>query len=145
MAEGSENRQGSLAWIAPVLWAGVIFAFSLTADPGSGVDPWFVRLASPVLHAGEFMVFAVLLAAVPTRQRPALWVIGLGLGLLVALADEFLIQAMMPQRVSDVWDIVADIAGLSVGLFIAPHVKRLWPHVRYGALLIFFISMLRFL
>jgi len=128
--------------VAPILWIGIIFGFSLTVDPSGGIDPWFVKLVSPLVHATEFLLLAVLLSAIRTKWFS--WKTVLAIGLLIAFMDEFLIQAMTPERVSDLWDVAADAFGLLVGVALAPHVRRLTPLIEWGSVLIAGLILFRF-
>lgn len=96
-----------------------------------------------MVHATEFLLLGVLLSAIHTRR--VTWKVVLLIGLLIAFLDEFLIQAMMPERVSDLWDVAADAFGLLIGVALARHVRRLVPLIEWGGVLIAVLIVFRFL
>jgi VanZ family protein len=100
----------------------VAVAYALSLDPGTprpgvpGVDK--------LLHVVEYGILGVLLArsvggAPRFRQRVALVAVGLALG----IGDE-LIQSTVPGRTAGIPDALADVAGATIGVAIAPRVFR---------------------
>ena len=140
MAERSERGRRLLSQLAPILWIGVIFGFSLSSDPGGDLPEWLTVIASPVAHFLEFFVLGVLLfigrSEGSDRQRFFI------AGMAIAIADEWL-QSFVPGRVTDVLDVVVDGFGLWVGILLAPRVLRLRALLNYGVFVAFFLSALR--
>lgn len=109
------------AWGPAVAWAAVIFAAS--SRPSVGVD-----LGSGLDKVAHFAAFAVLGLALG-RGREASgwpWAAALALGLLYAATDE-LHQALVPGRVPDAADWVADALGTAAGLFCFHRWRRRRP------------------
>ncbi len=103
-----------------VAWMGVIFAFSaqetLPKPPGIGMEITSV--------AGHFTVYAVLAGltwwvlggfALTSRKRV---LIAFGVAILYGITDEWH-QSFVPGRTPDIWDLVVDAIGATIGIAFA--------------------------
>ncbi len=99
--------------LAVVAYVAMMFSLSSWQNPPGGPS---VPHLDKVVHAVEYAVLAILLSwAMPPRMRGT-WKLAvvMVLGLLIGAADE-LYQRRVPGRESSVYDLVADMAGLSLG------------------------------
>ena len=138
MAEGGHRRPYTKI-VTPILWIGVIVSFSLTPDPTGGLTGPIAQALSPVAHAAEFFVLGLLLRWIGAK-RP-LWLLTMA-GVLAAFVDEG-VQSAVPGRTPDVNDVLADVLGFLLGLWVARHAKRTMPVVRVGVFIAFVISAVR--
>ncbi len=106
------NRR-HLAWIATVLWAGLIFAGS--SIPASDLRGPEVPYLDKLVHATEYAVLGALVL-VALGQRRAL-ILAVGLAALYGASDE-LHQTLVPGRDSSVYDWLADAIGATLGALI---------------------------
>jgi len=133
------RHQRLSATITPVLWVGVIVAFSLTPDPAAGLPGIIGTAGSVAAHAGEFLVLGMLIARThPWHHRAYPFL----MGFVIALTDE-LIQSQVPGRDASVSDVLTDLVGVALGLAAAPHVWRLLPPLRTAVAFAFLLSVLR--
>ena len=101
-----------LAWIAVVLWAGLIFGLSSIPDLGTGLGTWDLVLRK-IAHFGEYAVLGLLLAWATRREAVAAV-----LGVLYAAGDE-VHQNFVSGRHAAVRDVVIDAAGVLTGVLAA--------------------------
>ena len=108
----------------PALWAAVILVLTSWPSPsipisGLGLDK--------VAHLGMYLVLGVLVGrALPARSgRSALIAAAIVLALFAAL-DEWH-QILVPGRTASVWDWVADVLGILLGLLISHLLLSLAP------------------
>ncbi|MDR5699386.1 VanZ family protein [Agromyces aerolatus] len=113
------NRARLALWVAFgfAIVVQLVVLYVPSAPSGPGI-PGFDKL----VHAGIFLVPAVLGVLAGAR------VVWLAAVLAVhAFASEALQHLLLPERAGDVWDVVADLAGLALGLAIglgAQHLAR---------------------
>jgi VanZ family protein len=112
-------------WIPPIAWAAVIL--TLTSIPASDLAPvgaFAFPGADKLVHVGMYGVLGALLAravGVPPSPR-TLGRLLLGV-LLFAAVDEWH-QRFIPGRSADVLDLVADLAGATLGVAAAARFLR---------------------
>ena len=99
-------------WLPVLAYVAVIFA--LSAQPYLQSPLHFLN-GDKIMHAGEYLVLGLLLVralrATLRVSRPLFAaMITIGLVLVVGASDEFF-QSFVPGRQSDVFDVLADLAG----------------------------------
>ncbi|HEX8953645.1 MAG TPA: VanZ family protein [Polyangia bacterium] len=96
-------------WLPVVLFAALIFVGS--SIPGNAINPR-LTIHDKVVHAGEYAVFAFLLArAIGARG----WWLAIVVGALYGVSDEFH-QTFTPMRSgNDLGDMTADLVGSAIG------------------------------
>lgn len=104
-------RRGWVGWIPAAIWAAVLFFVSsqpsLDVDLSGGLDK--------VAHFFAYLVMGILLAV---GHGAPLRVVRLILyGSFYGFLDEFH-QSFVPNRMSDIRDLVADVAGVTVGVLL---------------------------
>jgi VanZ family protein len=102
-------------WLPVLAYMGAIYYLSSVSD----LD-WTRRFPDALLHGAEFFVLGVLVAralngGLLTPLPPAGYLWTFVLSAHYALLDE-LHQALVPQRVSSVLDLLADLAGIDLAL-----------------------------
>lgn len=118
MFGSARERGGVLAWTFLVALLGVQFAaLYLPTAPG---PPLFTG-SDKIVHAGLFGAPAMLSVALGLRPRVA--VAGL---VLHAPVSELIQHAVLPGRSGDPWDLLADLAGILLGVVVAQAVRRRW-------------------
>lgn len=115
-------------WAAAVAAAGYTLAlFTLSAQPlgpGSLDFPWRFTHDDKLVHAALYSVLGGLLRI--ARGRRSLAALG---GSAVGAIDEWWVQASIPERHADPFDVAADAAGALIGALIAHR----WLHQRRRA------------
>lgn len=99
-----------------VLWtAAILIALGW---PSSGLPTLQIEGIDKVVHFGLFFVFALVwMVALPLRPGPRTWTVLL-VGILFAIGTE-VYQGILPtDRSPDVWDVVADVFGLCMGIML---------------------------
>jgi VanZ family protein len=103
-------RAPVLAWVPAATWAAFLFFLSsresLPVDLATGLDK--------VAHFGAYLVLGFLLSVAVTRAGLPL-ALAVFLGFAYGLLDE-VHQSMVPGRIADVGDWVADAAGTVAGV-----------------------------
>lgn len=113
-----------LWWAAALGWAGLI-AVLLLLPPGPGSSGWFdFAGADKLLHAGSFLLLALLLERA-TRSTPA----ALALASLYGAVTE-LLQLGAPGRSADLFDWLADTGGAALALAAVSFLRRSRAAVR---------------
>jgi VanZ family protein len=109
--EPVDRRRRRWALLAAALWVAGLFALSSMPLGGDSLDFWW-RFAhdDKVVHAGLYAVLGALLRL--GSGRGAVAVTGSGL---VGVLDEWLVQARVPGRHPDPFDLLADVAGAALG------------------------------
>jgi VanZ family protein len=103
-------------WLPLVVWSGLIFFLSTQPDFPSPETDWLADLLGNSAHVVLFAVLAVLWARVlGQRPRAVLW--ACILTAVYALSDE-IHQWFVPGRVADVRDLILDLAGALLGLWV---------------------------
>ena len=100
--------------------AGIVVIFAFSSLPQSTLTSWNPGLASAWGHLLEFGLLGWLWARwqqVAGGSGLTSWVGGLGLVLLIAVADEAY-QAVVPGRQSDVLDVMVDLLGFGAGALV---------------------------
>lgn len=115
-----------LATWLPVLAYVALIAF-VSSQPNLH-PPVSFTFSDKLAHVAEYFVLGVLLwrALVASAPDASLRSIGfgtIGLGVLIAIGDEFL-QSFIPGRVSGAADVVADAIGVIVARFVYPRFTR---------------------
>ena len=107
-------------WIPVVFY--VAFIFWLSSAPRAA--PPFLRWrgADKLSHLAEYAPLGILLLRAFARtfyfpSRRSLWILVFLAGLAIGGSDEFY-QAFVPTRTSSLWDLSADLIGVSVGQMI---------------------------
>jgi VanZ family protein len=104
----------ALGYSALIVW---LSAQSNLKPPDIGVE-WNDK----VLHAAEYFIFSILWCFALLYSRPQalrmnrVWALVAGAALF-AVSDE-LHQAFVPGRQADVFDLLADLCGISMGVFV---------------------------
>jgi VanZ family protein len=100
----------ALVWTAAILIA--------LGWPASGLPSIQIEHVDKIVHFGLFFVFAFLwMIALPLRPGPRTWVV-LITGVLFAIGTE-LYQGIIPSdRSASLWDVVADVFGLCMGIML---------------------------
>ncbi len=101
------------AWVAALLWAGLLFWQSSSTDAG-GLMVHLPAGSDKVAHALAYFVLGGF-ASLATGSRPA----GALLAVLFGISDE-IHQSFVPGRFPDLWDLVADAVGALAGAWLAP-------------------------
>ena len=115
----SNRGQGGLlfAWLPAVLYMGLIWALSSLRLTGVPIDlvPFRDKGAHFLEYAGLALLVAhAVLRTWPAHRWPRLYLAAVWIAAGWGLADE-LHQAFVPGRSADVRDLLADLAGASVG------------------------------
>ncbi len=103
-----------------LVWMGVIFI--LSSQPRFAFVPlaWQSELMSVAAHVTEYLILAVLLwmavVRVP-RFRERVVVVVLGMACLYAVSDE-VHQFFVPGRVTDLRDLLVDVFGVALGVWL---------------------------
>ena len=114
-----------LAGLAAVGWT--LFLWSLSAQPfdGGSLDfPWRFPGDDKLVHAALYAVLGGLLRLAGVRLPLAVLLAGS-----VGLVDEFVVQARVPERHADPWDVLADVVGGTLGAVVGAW----WRTRRRGA------------
>jgi VanZ family protein len=98
-------------WALVVAWAGLIFGLSSISDLGTGLGTWDLVLRK-IAHAAEFAVLGYLLHRAVRREGLAL-----ALGIAYAVSDE-LHQHFVPGRQGSPLDVLIDVVGVAVGVYV---------------------------
>lgn len=111
-------------WLPVLAYMGVIYLFSSTSDLR-----WARRVPDALLHGTEFLVLAVLVAralngGLLTPMPPGGYLWTFVLSAHYALLDE-LHQALVPERVASVLDLLADVAGIDLALALVFVLQRI--------------------
>jgi VanZ family protein len=104
-----------LRWLPVVLWIAVILGLSSIPNLGSAPAPF--PGVDKLVHMSEFAILGFLLARALRIQRRPVWKIVLRVslcGVLIGGADEWY-QLHVPGRMSDLYDVVADVLGTTLG------------------------------
>ncbi|MGB2874923.1 MAG: VanZ family protein [Gaiellaceae bacterium] len=109
-------------WGPPLLWAGVIFAFSSIPSLSTGLGVWDTILRKGA-HVTEYAILGLLLLRALGREMPALL-----LGVAYAATDE-LHQHFVRGRHASPFDVAIDGFGVSVGLLVLQLTRR-WTRLR---------------
>ena len=114
------HRRRRWALLAAALWVGGLFALSSMPLGGGTLDFWW-RFAhdDKVVHAGLYAVLGALLRL--GSGRTAVAVAGGGLA---GVLDEWLVQARVPGRHPDPLDLLADVAGATLGALAVVALER---------------------
>ena len=113
-------RKNPLIIYGPTLFYMMVI-FVLSSIPKLKPPDLGLRPMDKVAHALEYAVLGVLLfRSASFRYEPGLrfFIILSCIGILYGISDE-IHQAFVPHRVSSVWDVAADTAGIILGLLIA--------------------------
>ena len=108
------NPQATLIrWLPPIIWAGIIFAFS--SLPQFNVSQFILWdfLAKKAAHLSEYAILFVLIF----RAYRGKWAPSYFLLALFALSDEFH-QKFVPGRTATLLDIGFDLTGASIASYI---------------------------
>ncbi len=110
-----------------IVWAGVLFA--LSSIPGRDIPTIEFSYSDKIVHCGIYGVLGALCfraLRLTTRLRvvPAILVVPL-IVLAYGISDE-VHQMFVPQRSSEVLDVVADVVGGALGAILASR----WPGLR---------------
>ncbi len=104
--------------MASLAWAAGLFAASSSSDAG-GLLAALPTGSDKVIHAGAYAVLAALLT-VALGRRP---VAAIAAATLYGLTDE-LHQALVPGRTPDPLDLLADLAGATLGGLAVAYLRR---------------------
>jgi len=104
-------------WLAVLVWAAVIFAFSSVPSLGTGLGTWDTILRK-CAHMAEFAVLAVLLLRACGSVR---WAFALAVA--YAATDE-LHQVFVRGRHGSPVDVAIDAVGIAIGLAVYRRVRR---------------------
>lgn len=108
---------GALGWLGAVAWA--VFLYLQSASPTAGSFlAFFPPGADKVAHAGAYGVLGALLTV--ATGRPWLAVL---IAAAFGVSDEFH-QSFVPQRAADVYDVVADTVGATIGAAFVAFLSR---------------------
>jgi len=114
-----------LKYLWPALLWALIILF-LSAHPQMGIaKPWWVLQPDKIAHAGAYALLAFLLHYVFAR---AYWPILIGT--LYGILIEFMQQAFFYGRQLDVLDMLANLVGCCLGVWVFPHLAGLLPFAR---------------
>ena len=114
-------RVPTAVWCLPAIaYAALIFALSSTTlPPGAEPLPGLFRL-DKLLHIAEYGILGMLVAMAASHLAPNFrWghLASLLAGIGYAASDEFH-QTLVPGRRGDVWDFLADVLGVALGVLI---------------------------
>ncbi len=120
MVSLTHNRR--LAWLALVLWMGLIFFLSSRPDLPKAAEPWLELLSKKTAHFLAYATLAVLahhaLRLTWPQWTPRRHVLAaLVIAVLYACSDEFH-QSFVPNRNAALTDVMIDTLGASVGLLL---------------------------
>jgi VanZ family protein len=101
-------------WLPVAVWMGLIFYLSAQPDLPQPHTGWAALVISSMAHAFVFGMLALLWARALGERRHVL-LLALALTMFYALSDEFH-QAFVPGRYPDLWDLVCDGLGATLGL-----------------------------
>lgn len=122
MRDWLRSRPWIHAWLPVVLWMGWIFLLSAQGNLPQVAVGWADLIASCGTHVFLFGVLAILwLRALWGRPHAA--IVALLLTALYALSDEFH-QAFVPGRDASSLDLICDLAGAGLGLWVYARFKR---------------------
>ena len=116
------GRSPLLTWLAVVVWAGVIFAFSSVPSLSTELGTWDTILRK-LAHLAEYAILGALLDR--ALRRPQL-VVAVALAGLYAVTDE-VHQLFVEGRHGSPLDVAIDALGALLGVL-------LWRRVRRGTL-----------
>ena len=116
------GRSPLLTWLAVVVWAGVIFAFSSVPSLSTELGTWDTILRK-LAHLAEYAILGALLDR--ALRRPQL-VVAVALAGLYAVTDE-VHQLFVEGRHGSPLDVAIDTLGALLGVL-------LWRRVRRGTL-----------
>jgi VanZ family protein len=105
------------AWLPVAAWAALIFGLSSIPGLGTDLGTWDTILRKGA-HVVEYTVFGLLLFRALGNEAAAF-----GLGLLYSATDE-IHQRFVPGRHGSPRDVGFDAAGLLLGVFLLPRIKR---------------------
>lgn len=115
------------AWVPVIAWAAVLFG--LSSIPGHEIPTFEFSYSDKVAHCGIYGVMGALCfraLRLTTRLRVVTAILVVPLIVLAyGISDEFH-QMFVPQRSSDVLDVVADVIGGGLGAIFASR----WPGLR---------------
>ena len=100
-------------WLPPLVWMGLIFAFSAQPDLPQAPGPWLDTLVKKVSHALSYGLLAWLYGRAlsrSTRTSAAVRVLSAGLAVAYALTDEYH-QSFVPGRHGRWLDVAIDGVG----------------------------------
>lgn len=106
-----------LAWLAVLVWCGIVFWLSSIPSLGTGLGFWDLVIRKAA-HMAEYAVLMILLL----RTRIPVWA-ALALGLLYSISDEWH-QTHVEGREGRPRDVAFDAIGLALGLVVARSVAR---------------------
>ncbi len=111
-----------LKYLLPALLWALLILF-LSAHPQMGVaKPWWVIQPDKFAHAGAYALLAFLLQyGFKQAYVPVI------LGTIYGVIIEFLQQAFFYGRQLDVFDMLANLIGCLIGVWIFPHFSQLLP------------------
>jgi VanZ family protein len=114
------------AWLPVIAWAAVLFG--LSSIPGHEIPTIEFSYGDKIVHCGIYGVLGALCfraLRLTTRLRvvPAILVVPL-IVLTYGISDEFH-QMFVPQRSSEVLDVVADVVGGALGAIVASRLPGL--------------------
>ena len=114
----------AVSWTLFVLWAAAVWTVSSRSDPASDLD-WAWAVPDKVAHGVEFAIGGFLGRAafltIPIRTSPS--AAALLACSLWGFADE-IHQGFVPSRVTDPWDLAADVTGVAIGVAIHVLIAR---------------------
>ncbi len=110
-------------WLPVVLYAGLITFMSSLSSTGVEVPSFFFGLEDKVIHAIEYGIFGILwyrayVYAAGRTMASYATILAIISSALFGMTDE-VHQYFVPLRHADVWDLVADTIGATIGV-------RLW-------------------
>jgi VanZ family protein len=111
------TRAALFAWLAVLVWAAVIFAFSAVPSLGTGLGTWDLVLRK-LAHLTEYAILGLLLAR--ATRRP---VVALVLAAAYAATDE-VHQTFVEGREGTPRDVAIDTLGALVGVYVWTRWRR---------------------
>jgi VanZ family protein len=107
-------------WLPVIVWAAVIFTFSSIPNLGTGLGVWDTILRKGA-HMSEYAILGLLLLRALGRELPAL-AVGIGF----AISDEVHQHFVRSRHASPV-DVLIDMAGLAIGIFLVSRLFQTRP------------------
>lgn len=108
----------------PALWAGVILVLTSWPSPSFPISG---RGFDKVVHLGMYLVLGVLVGRSLPRRSGRAGMIAAAIALTAFAALDEWHQILVPGRTASVWDWVADLFGILLGLLIAHLLLSLAP------------------
>ena len=108
------------ATIAAVAWSLMLWGLSSQPLDGGNLDfRWRFPGDDKLVHAAFYAVLGGLLRLAGVRLPLAVLLVAA-----IGSVDEFVVQARIPQRNADPWDLLADVVGGTLGALVAAHWLR---------------------